>query len=68
MGRDFGAVAVLGGAGDDGFDGMIDLRHVLEELVDLLLFEEELLFVGEVLVLATAAIAEEGAGGFGAVG
>ena len=45
---------------------MIDLRHVLEQLMDLALFPEKLLVVVEVLVLATAAFSEEGARRFDA--
>lgn len=67
VGGDFGAVVELGGGGDDRFDGVFDAAHVFEEFGDLLLFPGELGIVVEVLVLAAAAGAEEGAAGIDAV-
>jgi hypothetical protein len=63
MGRDLGAVAEGTGRGDDRSDGKRDAGQVLQELADLTLFPGELVGVGEVLVLATAAAAEERTGG-----
>jgi hypothetical protein len=46
----------------------VEAAEALEEVADLVVFEEELGGVGEVLVLAAAAIAEVGAGRLDAVG
>ena len=56
---DFGAIVVFAGRGGDWFDGEVDPGHVAEEFLDLLTFPDELFGVGEVLVLAAAAVGEE---------
>jgi hypothetical protein len=56
---DLGTVAELLRGADDRRDGEYDAGHVLEEFLHLPAFPRELLGVGEVLVLAAAAAAEE---------
>ena len=63
MRRDLRAVVELLGRADDGVHLVLEVRHVLEELGDLLAFPDELGFVVEVLILATAALTEQGATG-----
>ncbi len=63
------AIAVGLGTGEDGMDqGGIESADALEEVGDLFVFPLELGGVIEVLVLATAAFAEVGAGGGDAFG
>ncbi len=56
-------VAEFARRGDDRGDGKLDAGQVLQELGDLALLPRELLGVGEVLVLAATAAAEERAAG-----
>ena len=51
-----------------GKDLVVDARHVLEQAADLQALPLELGRVVEVLVLAAAAFAEQGAAGLGTVG
>jgi len=68
VGGDFRAVAELARRADDRIYGKRDAGHVLEQFGDLLLFPAKLLGVGEMLILAAAAAAEERATGLNAVG
>ena len=62
------AIAVRLGAGDKGFDDVwVDPADPLEEIADLFVFELQLRRVGDVLILAPAAIAEVAARGSNAV-
>ncbi len=66
LAADHDAVAVAEGLGgrDDGLDGGVcEAADALEEIADLLVFDGELGGVGEVLVLAAAALAEHAAPG-----
>lgn len=58
MGSDFGAVAELAGGAEDGVHRMGKSGEVFEKFGNLLLFPDELGLVGEVLILAAAALAK----------
>ena len=59
MRSDFGAVGELFGRADYGVHGMLDLRHVEEEVYDLLAFPGQLAVVTQVLILTAAALTEQ---------
>ena len=68
MGGELGPVAPLDGRGDGGEDVEVEPGHVIEEFADLAGLPGELLFVGEVLVLAAAAFSKERAFGIESAG
>ena len=68
MRSEFRAVSVLLGRGDCRLDFGFDADHVMEQFFDLAGFPSELRIVVEVLVLAAAALTENGARRFDSVG
>ena len=68
VGGDLAAVGEFLRGGDDGGDGELDTGHVVEEFLDLAALPFQLGGVGEVLILAAAALAKEGAARLDAVG